>query len=87
MAAAIAHYLHCFDFLLLYCPATLVKRGKLPSTVRFKTTRGKTASMGSVTCRSMENSLRERTRMQLRETRGIGRPVCRIAAVSRFLQT
>jgi hypothetical protein len=28
----------------------------------------------------MENSLCERTRMQLRETRGIGRPVWRIGA-------
>jgi hypothetical protein len=41
----IARYLHCFYFLLRYCPAAFNTRGKLPSTVRFKTTRGKTASM------------------------------------------
>jgi hypothetical protein len=27
-------------YLLLYCPAAFDNRGKLPSTVRFKTTRG-----------------------------------------------
>jgi hypothetical protein len=39
---------------------------------------GKTASMGSVICRSMENSVCERLRMQLAEARGIGGLICRI---------
>jgi len=34
--------------------------------------------MGSVICRSMENSVGERTRKQLREARGIGGLICRI---------
>lgn len=74
----------CFYFLLLSCPAAFDNRGKLPSTVRFKTTRGKTASMGSMTCRSMETSLCERARMQLRETRGNGGSIWRIAGARRF---
>jgi hypothetical protein len=68
----------CFDFLLLYCPAAFDNRGTLPSTVRFKTTRGETASMGSVICRAMENSLCESLRMQLSEARGIGGLIWRI---------
>jgi hypothetical protein len=65
---------------LLLLPTALLPcrvdcHGKLPSTVRFKTTRGKTASMGSVICRSMENSLCERALEQLGKRKGIATPV------------
>lgn len=83
--------LDCALFALLRLPTALLpcrvlQPRQLPSTVRFKTTRGKSASMGSVTCRSMENSLCEHGRRQLREARGIGRSVWRIGVTGRFLQ-
>ena len=70
-------------FALLLLPTALLRchvdhRGTLPSTVRFKTTRGKTASMGSVICRSMENSVGERTLRQLGKRKGIAALVWRI---------
>jgi hypothetical protein len=74
-------------YLLRYCPAVFDfdHHGKLPSTVRFKTTRGKTASMGSVICRSMENSVCERVRTQLAEARGIGGLIWRIGVTDDFV--
>jgi hypothetical protein len=75
-------------FALLLLPTALLPcrfdhRGKLPSTVRFKTTRGKTASMGSVICRSMENSLCERTLGQLGKRKGFAALVRRIGVTMR----
>ncbi|CAB3800345.1 hypothetical protein LMG27177_04805 [Paraburkholderia fynbosensis] len=76
--------LHCFYCLLPYCPAAFDDHGKLPSTVRFKTTRGMTASMGSVFCRAMENSVCECIRTQLREPRGFAGLIWRIDVTGGF---
>ena len=69
------------------CPAAFNfdHHGKLTSTVRFKTTRGETASMGSVICRSMENSVCEDVRSQLAEAKGIGRLIWRMDVTGDFV--
>jgi hypothetical protein len=88
-----ANCMDCALFALLLLPTAL-----LPCRVRqtaanrhqrygSKQRGGRPRRWGSVICRSMKNSVCRPLRMQLREARGIGRPVWRIDVTGQFPQT
>lgn len=73
LLAWIARRLHCFYFLLLYCPAAFDNAAHCHQRYGSKQRGGRPRRWGSVFCRSMENSVGESMRRQLVEARGIGR--------------